>query len=198
MKDLIERVKQECATAYFAAGDTGLYPKDFLTYGCTPEESDTLHYLCCHIEEHYFKFNPFLPKGFRELMYDGSTHKNLEINQIFIAHYRVNLKVLERKLKEIESYDSEFNASKEMSEFIEKYDPATVIWSFTRRSGILPSIIGRGEISQEIMDDIKSDEDNVFTFFNEMVSPISILYKEIEQIHIYDLLGKPKEIHFKL
>ena len=200
MKDLVEKIKQECATAYFAAGHYAKQLKQFTTYGCNVIESDNLHYLCCYHEDHYSRHNPFLPKDFKRLMHNknGSRDRSLKLNQFFVLHYEPNLRAMRKKAKKkIEHYNPDFKTEEWMNNFYERFNPATVIWTFNGAS----ALIGRRTLQQEVMNYIKSDPENVFKLFAEISSGrfnLENTRNRTKSIHIYDLLEKPKEVHFSL
>ena len=219
MNALVDRIMKECATAYFAAqfyDDErrrfaerlgGTYTP-FKTIGCTTEESDVLHHLCCYIEDHYSRYNPFLPRDFRGVMHDRSGHRigTFEGNQLFLLHYEVDLGAMNKKARDMERPMQDFDAEKWMTSFNEKYGRATVIWpEFTgigkRLDLNIPYIIGRREVQQEVMSFLKESPNNIFDVLKAIAGSakeIEFVNKNTKQIHILDIVGKPRETHFRL
>ena len=225
MNALVDKIMNECATAYSNAKYYDNQMRDlaeivgrahtpFKTIGCTLEESDTLFYLCCYIKDHYSRYNPFLPRDFKGLMYNGSGRQigKFEINQLFLLHYKVDLGAMNKKARKIERsmqnlrLTQDFDAEKWMTSFNEKYGRATVIWpEFTgigkRLDLNIPYIIGRREVQQEVMSFLKESPNNIFDVLKAIAGSakeIEFVNKNTKQIHILDIVGKPRETHFRL
>lgn len=72
-----------------------------------------------------------------------------------------------------------------------------------RRDLNIPLIVGKKEIMQEIMDFLKQQPQNIFDFFQAATVEkerwvLPYLQDNTKNIHMYDVRGRPKEVHFIL
>ncbi|MBT5021727.1 hypothetical protein HOK51_08575 [Candidatus Woesearchaeota archaeon] len=205
MKDLIERVKRECATAYFdPKGMQKIFP-DFKLYGCDVNGSDLLHYVCCHISEHNSIHNPFIPNKIKNI---AKSQKNIRPNDVdqdalHILHYSLNKNVVRKKANKIETCTDIFNAKEWVLRFNEKYGDATVIlpYEICGKLHSLPAIVGPKRIQVELMRQLRQNPKKIIEFYNAIgVAENSGDYisTSVDKIIMCDRIIQPRELEFDL
>ena len=219
MNDLVERVRQECADAYFAAVHYKIQP-----FGTTPEESAFLFHACFPSDNHFPKYlsklNPWLPKPLKELIFDpsqglsrkvirnpdGTSQFEYNPNQFYIFQYPLNMRRIVRNgstNRIVELVDPAY-----LKRFFERFFGGSCITSHFTGTGKrvdtnLPLLVGNIGIMQEVMDHLKSGVEALFDFYRGIISPpeswgVDFIQKNTKAVHIYDLRQKPKELHFTL
>jgi len=234
MKDLVERVKQECADAYFAAE---VYKHE--PFGVSSEESAFLFQATFPSRNHFPRYlsniNIFLPESLKKLIVnpneglyrkitynsDGTTSMEYYRNQIYVFQYPLNMRRISRHKKK----DGSFSQSVDLNyveDFSQKFAGGSCIYLYFTGSGNdednthvpdeekdqrrdlnNPLLIGKKEIMQEVMDLLKDSPRDIFDFFYEITVEkerwaARYLEDNAKEVHMYDLLKKPKEVHFKL
>lgn len=231
MQDLVDRIKKECATAYFAAEDHAeirreFKRKKFKTYGCDLKDSAMLFDLCGFPEKHYWRMNPFLPTAFKKVMHDSHGNKDngwFPLEQLYVFHYKLDIRAMRKEALKIkdtnewynqrlrdvghpEKQEEVFPAEAFMADFVNSFDPATIIYPYFTGIGrrvdvCIPHLIGRRELQEETMAFIKADSENYFHLLKELAASkkdMEWIQKHTHGVHVYDLLGKPREVHFPL
>lgn len=243
MKDLMQRVKKECADGYFSAPYYKIQP-----FGATSEESKVIYQACFPTQNHFSRFwtkiNPSIPEPLQRLVEDcdcGLSQKitanpdgsyNIEYfrDQLYLFQYPLNIGRITSYVKDefikpgfdIDCPELTRATSKEfLKSFKRRFRGGSCIYmKFTgakeenarhvpqeeqdhRRDLNIPLIIGKRNIMYEIMGFLKQQPQNIFNFFHEVTVEkerwaARYLEDNTKNVHIYDLLCKPKEVHFTL
>ncbi len=215
MKDLVEKVKRECAGAFIEGHKT-----DELVWGVEFDEASRLIYLG-DFNMNYSKLAAlFSPKPLRSLVwfptnemfhtYGGGAAKDL-----YVYHFPVNLRRLRKNVSKIFETDMFFwerlpeDKRKEKPVSIDQYmdwfrnkfgdSPALIhigIFSYYR-------VIGPREVTQELMNYLKAAPNNTYDFTRAITNgridyAIAEDSARFKTARLYDLLSKPKEVHFNL
>jgi len=113
------------------------------------------------------------------------------------------MSALRKKAKLSEKWE-DFDSKQWAQDFSERFKPATVIWPlFTgigqRNDDQLPYLIGRRDVQQQIMNFLKEDPENIFQLYREIADTpghIDDTAEQARELHICDLLARPREVHF--
>lgn len=209
MKDLVERVRRECVGVYFEQNE-----RSKPGFG---EEEEVQSRLLVMAEPHlhYSKWNLFLPKQFR-LLVSRKSDEYFNLHGLDVFHYELTSRGLFEGAKEIaetarwindrlSKTNSKANKHPEFKpeDFINylsgKYGEMscirTNIWTYTL-------LMGNRRTMQEVMDFFKASPQNTFNFMRILMGDTASTVDEAAEIkktaNLYDLLSKPREIHFDL
>ena len=223
MKDLIERVKKECAGVFVQAGQL-LQKSDDPTFGLEGKKSSTFIYIATpwqHLPKFGFKYLSF-PKRVKRLVRtpDGFETKEL-IEELCVVHFGLNKKKVRKELEGVEKTGQWFlermiennpklnleKAKKDLivsKEYIkwfeEKFKDPTVIHIELFHNY---QIIGNRELTQQVIDEFKKNPEKVYEFSKSILTPANETYvtetqERNKRVLIYDLLGKPREVNYDL
>lgn len=211
---LVERVKEECADAYFEAFD------DHKNYGVKasimpPYDSNLLHYATTPYGK-FPRWNLLLPKALRHISYDTQDfYRKSPKNGLFFFHYKVDVLEVCKQAQRAEEDnrkwqpDIEFNATRFMVDFLNRFDdePTCIFPRFTgtgRNQDYvpIPTLVGKRELIQEVMDFLKQGE-NIVDFLisirpEQHDFEREFLEREVNYVAIHDLLKRPKKVHLEL
>ncbi|HIH26291.1 hypothetical protein J4476_03600 [Candidatus Woesearchaeota archaeon] len=209
-KNLIEEIKQECEVGSFFDN-----PDHLKRYGVGEklgidiDRIVEIYCLCAPFYDHRpagSSFNPFFPQIFRRIISGDDRMLNLERNSMVIFHYRLNTRKVQKRIKKSSKITKYFKGYDESSytKRFRQFGEASVIYQkhiATSRynDAELPLIVGPIDLMQKVMDSIKSSPEYIIEFENS-VHPLKedTSKANIKKVDIYDLLQKPKYVHFDL
>ena len=212
LTELAGTVKQQC-TGVFAEAENqiraGLHDR-VPTFGVLDREYAHRLLLACAPDKNYQgtmrkAASLLLPAPLRKLVLDPhGERKSTSAEILYVFHYPLHWECLESNINNCRTNGfvrPEMSSTEFLQQFRERHgdDISIIRMSIAQQSYIL----GRKEVMQGVMDFFKADADNVFRFMEELVGdkmPRGLEYdqRRKKQLHVYDLLRKPKEVAFEL
>ena len=210
MKELADRIKQKCLSAYFCPMDMGITP-----FGCSANESDILHQLVSPHNQ-FSSYNFLLPKAIREEIQDPNTGLTRVYgdDNLFVFHYPLNL---HRVLIEVEEQIAtqkwcEQRTSKDCSAIIKEIesirdkifqmDVPSCVFSRLSHTSAFPHVVGPQEITEQLSGYLKLGRQSLLAVYhgfldsraNAQLDPF--LTNPKSKVHIIDLINRPREVIF--
>lgn len=156
--------------------------------------------------------------GQRDIINADGTHTTQYVNnELYLLHYPIDMKKIIAQVQYWFSkpgFDLDYPgiAKTGPEQFLknlkERFNGGSCIYhEFTgtgrRVDTNIPLIIGKRDMNREIMEFLKGDPNNFFALFYELTAKnerrsIEFIEQNTNNIHIYDALNKPKEVHFNL
>ena len=217
MKDLALKLKEEGA-GLFIESTSDFNP----TFGVDEKSEHSKLVNLCSPQVNYSRFSLNyigLPKPLRAWVSDANNFYNaFGRDGLYIFHYPLNMKMVRRELEEMAEtdkfvwdrvkdfppekrrcYQPPINPEEYFEQLKSKYGKPSCIhmnlWNYI-------ILLGHRELMQEIMNELKKGPETPFELMHQLLTTeqlegIILAEKErVRAVHFYDLLGKPKEVHY--
>ncbi|MBI4440567.1 hypothetical protein HY639_00215 [Candidatus Woesearchaeota archaeon] len=201
MKDLIARIKESCATAYYAAKDHKITP-----LGCTPEQSEILYSALSpakHFHRYLSQINPFIPAPLRQLIWDPA-HALRTRGDLYVYHYGLDYDCVKGSLIGSSSCTEHFA---DVEHFFAPLLPASciaLVFSGIEGSVLhpnLPLLVGPVTVVQETMDFVKERPSALFGYIYEVTAHKldgDLVRDNARHVYVYDLVKRPRKTQCRL